>query len=201
MSTWRYVQNGQPAAPVDMAALQALLTQGTLAPDTYVWQEGMTNWIAAKNLPEFANCRPAMVPPVPTGTAVPPLPATPKASAPPAAPASAAEDVEKNRAFAIVAYFGIFFLVPLLAAPSSRFAKYHANQGMVLFLASLAATVGSYILGVILVFIPFLGVMIAGLLGLSLLVGVVAMVIIGIVNAAGGQCKPLPVIGHFELIK
>ena len=63
MSTWRYVQNGQPSAPVDTAALQALLTQGVVSPDSYVWKEGMTNWLAAKNLPEFANCRPPTVPP------------------------------------------------------------------------------------------------------------------------------------------
>ena len=55
MSTWRYVQNGQPSTPVDTAALQALLTAGTLPPETYVWREGMTNWQAAKSVPEFAN--------------------------------------------------------------------------------------------------------------------------------------------------
>ena len=30
MNTWRYVQNGQPSEPVDIATLQALLAKGTL---------------------------------------------------------------------------------------------------------------------------------------------------------------------------
>jgi hypothetical protein len=39
------------------------------------------------------------------------------------------------------------------------------------------------------------------LLAPLLWVGWVVMVILGIVNAAGGQCRPLPLIGHFELIR
>lgn len=192
MSTWRYVQTGQPSAPVDTAALQALLTSGALTPETFVWREGMTTWLAAKTLPEFANSRPAAaVPP-----AVPPV-------APPAlpAPTSPADDVEQNRAVAIIAYFGILFLVPLLAAPKSRFAKYHANQGLVLFLTLGIAWVGSYVLGLMLLFIPFLGWLLAGAMWLALLLGGVALLVVGIINAAGGHCRPLPLIGHFELIK
>lgn len=198
MSTWRYVQNGQPSAPVDTAALQALLTNGTLSPDTYVWKEGMANWLAAKSQPEFVNhgkSAPLPMPPVPSSSTAPPQPA------PVSAPVSASDDIEKNRAFAILAYFGILFLVPLLAAPNSRFAKYHANQGMVLFLAASAAWLSSYVLGMMLIFIPFLGWFLAGLIGLSVFVAFVALVITGIINAASGQCKPLPLIGHFELIK
>lgn len=200
MSTWRYVQNGQPSAPVDTAALAALLTNGTLSLDTYVWKEGMTNWLAAKSLPEFANCRPASPP------AVPPVPNASSAATanPPSLPNSEAEDVEKNRAFGILAYLGILFLVPLLAAPHSRFAKYHANQGMVLFLASLVVMVSSWVLTFGMALIPFIGAIFAalmGLVGMALFVGYVVLVILGIVNAAGGQCKPLPMIGHYELIK
>lgn len=192
MSTWRYVQNGQPSAPVDTAALQALLTNGTLSPDTYVWKEGMANWLAAKSQPEFVNfgqpSPPAMppVPPVPNaGSPAPPKPLS--------APGSDAEDIEKNRAFAIIAYLWILFIVGLIAAPNSKFAKYHANQGLVLFLAELVFGVAC----IVLAFIPILG-------HLTILAGWVASIvfaILGIINAAGGQCKPLPLIGHFELIK
>ena len=183
MSTWRYVQNGQPSAPVDTAALSALLTNGTLSPDTYVWKEGMANWLAAKSLPEFANCRPASPP-------VPPIPTAPSA------PGTAAEDIEKNRAFAILSYLWILFVVGLIAAPNSKFAKYHGNQGLILFLASIMASVGCMVIG----FIPFVNFILVIAIPL-LWLGWLVLVILGIVNAAAGQCKPLPMIGHYELIK
>lgn len=196
MSTWRYVQNGQPSAPVDTAALQALLTQGVVSPDSYVWKEGMTNWLAAKNLPEFANCRPPTVPPVPAAPPTPPPAAPPKAVPPPVTPANDAEDIEKNRVFAILAYLWVLFLVGMVAAPGSKFAKYHCNQGLVLFLASLIALVGCLVIG----FIPFVNFVLVLLVPL-LWLGWLVLVVLGIVNAAGGQCRPLPVIGHFDLIK
>ena len=43
-------------------------------------------------------------------------------------------DVQSNKVMAILAYFGILFLIPLLAAKESPFARYHTNQGLVLFL-------------------------------------------------------------------
>ncbi len=192
MSTWRYVQNGQPSAPVDIAALSSLLGNGTLSPDTYVWKEGMANWVAAKTLPEFASCRPASPP------AVPSVPGAdnPSPPNPPALPSAEAEDIEKNRAFAIIAYLWILFVVGLIAAPNSKFAKYHGNQGLVLFLASVIASVGCMVIG----FIPLVNMMLVIAMPL-LWLGWLVLVILGIVNAAGGQCKPLPLIGHYELIK
>lgn len=192
MSTWRYVQNGQPSAPVDTAALQALLTSGALAPETYVWREGMTSWLAAKSVPEFVNCRPTTPPAVPSV----PVSAPTAPPNPPALPGNEAEDIEKNRAFAILSYLWILFVIGLIAAPNSKFAKYHANQGLVLFLASIIASVGCVIIG----FIPFVNLILMFLVPLLWLAGLVLM-ILGIVNAAGGHCKPLPMIGHFELIK
>lgn len=97
-------------------------------------------------------------------------------------------DVQQNKAMGILAYIWVLFLVPLLAAPNSRFAKYHANQGLTLFLFSLALTA----IG----FIPVIG-LIAIFGGLAHFV----LMIIGIINAANGVMKPLPIIGQFTLLK
>ena len=99
------------------------------------------------------------------------------------------EDINANKIFAVLAYFGILFLVPLLAAPNSRFAKFHANQGLVLFIACL-------ITGVICA-IPFIGWIVGGIGEIALMI----FAIIGIVNAAQGQAKELPVIGKFRILK
>lgn len=43
-------------------------------------------------------------------------------------------DVEKNKGMAVLSYIGILCLIPLLAAKESKFAQFHAKQGLVLFL-------------------------------------------------------------------
>lgn len=99
------------------------------------------------------------------------------------------DDLEKNKVYAILAY--IIFLIPLLAAKDSKFAMYHANQGLVLFLCAV-------ILNFIGSFIPFIGWLLIIPFG-NLFILVLA--ILGIVNAANGELKPLPIIGGIQLIK
>jgi uncharacterized membrane protein len=98
------------------------------------------------------------------------------------------EDIEKNKAMAILAY--IIFLLPLLAAKDSKFAMYHTNQGLVLFLLALAVNVVGGIM-------PFIGWFIIIPFGNLL---VVVLAILGIINAAKGEAKPLPIIGGFMLL-
>src|SRR5437762_547806 len=78
------------------------------------------------------------------------------------------KDVEQNKVYAILAYLGILVLVPLLAAKESKFAQYHANQGLVLFIADI-------ICGFV-IWIPVVG----WAVGIALLV----LWIMGIMNAA-----------------
>ncbi|NBV21178.1 MAG: hypothetical protein EBS05_04550 [Proteobacteria bacterium] len=114
----------------------------------------------------------------------------------PSVAGSPADDIEKNRAFAILSYLSILFIVGLIAAPNSKFAKYHANQGLVLFLASIISSVSCMVIG----FIPFVNFVLI-LIVPVLWGGWLVLAILGIVNAAGGQSKPLPLIGHYELVK
>ncbi len=184
------MQNGQPCGPVDEAAITALVGNGTLNGESMVWKEGMPSWVALKTVPELAGAQAA------AGSAPPPPPSAAAATALADGETPDPADVEKNKIFAILAYVGLLFLVPLLAAPQSRFARYHTNQGVVLFLAVIICMVGSGILGVI----PFVGCISALLMPAAALAGLVFM-ILGIVNAANGRCKPLPLIGQYKLIK
>lgn len=102
-------------------------------------------------------------------------------------------DVQQNKVMAVLAYIGILFLVPLLAAPNSQYARFHTNQGLVLFLFDIV--VG--ILTAVLAFIPFIGLIVSSLLGL----GVFVLMILGIVNAATGKANELPLIGKIRIIK
>lgn len=99
------------------------------------------------------------------------------------------EDISSNKIVALLAYIGILFIVPLVAAPNSPYAKFHANQGLLLFLFNIAVGIVSII--------PVLG-WIVGVVG-----SVVSVIffILGIVNAIKGQAKELPLIGKYRIIK
>ncbi|MGL4346336.1 MAG: DUF4870 domain-containing protein [Cellulosilyticaceae bacterium] len=99
------------------------------------------------------------------------------------------QDIEQNKIYAILGYLGILFLVPLIVAKDSPYARYHTNQGAVLFIASIACNV--------LAIIPILGWIVA-------IVGnfvIVVLRIMGVVNAFRGEAKPLPIVGGIEIIK
>lgn len=98
------------------------------------------------------------------------------------------EDIESSKVMAGLAYF-IFFL-PLIVCPNSPFGRYHANQGLLLFLLALG---GSFILSMIPVFgwilLPFFAL------------GIFIMAVIGLLNGLNGKDKALPIIGKYQLIK
>ncbi|SFM03237.1 Uncharacterized membrane protein [Paenibacillus sp. 1_12] len=97
-------------------------------------------------------------------------------------------DAAENKVIGIVAY--IIFFLPLIVAKQSRFAMYHANQGLLLLIVCLACNI---VLGAI----PIIGWILLPIANLGTLV----LTILGIINAANGQLKPLPLIGKYTLIK
>lgn len=110
-------------------------------------------------------------------------------------------DVQQNKVMAVLAYIGLLFLIPLLAAPQSPYARFHTNQGLILFIVDIIVGVVGGILSVILAFIPIAGPIISGIITFLLSACTLALMILGIVNAATGKAKELPVIGKFRLIK
>lgn len=97
-------------------------------------------------------------------------------------------DAEHNKLMGILAYCGFLVVIPLAMARSSRFAMFHANQGLLLLLAWIACW--------LLWQIPLIGwLALFGNLFLLLLM------VVGIITAARGTMKPLPVIGGITLVK
>jgi len=85
------------------------------------------------------------------------------------------KDIQENKIIALLSYIGILFLIPLLVKKDSKFAKFHAKQGLVLFI------------GWFLVWIP--------VIGWILWVGVLILSILGIMNVLSGKYAELPIIG------
>ncbi len=100
------------------------------------------------------------------------------------------KDVEENKGMAILAYL-IFFLPLITDAKDSPFAKFHANQGLNLLLFAVIGNVVGTIIPVIGWFfiLPIVVIMI------------IIFFILGLINAANGKMKKLPLIGGINLIK
>ena len=110
------------------------------------------------------------------------------------------QDIEKNKFMAILAYFGILVIIPILAAKESKYARFHSNQGLILCIAAILYSVAYSILSSIILSISFhlyWLVSIISLLGFAFLIWFV----LGIINAAQGRAKELPLIGHYKLLK
>ena len=115
-------------------------------------------------------------------------------------------DIQNNKALAVLSYIGIFVLIPIFAGKNSPYARYHANQGLVLFLAEIIWWVFCSIINLALGFLDIFGPLfwiihsvVDGILGI-LSLAFLALVIYGIVNAVTGKAKPLPFLGRFTLL-
>ncbi|OGF94685.1 hypothetical protein A2Y47_00725 [Candidatus Giovannonibacteria bacterium RIFCSPLOWO2_12_43_8] len=91
-----------------------------------------------------------------------------------------------NKLMGILAYLGPFIIVSYIVAKDDPFVKFHIKQGLVLFVIEVAV----WFIGRM--FWPFW--MILNIVNLSVLI----LAIIGIVNAAHGEEKELPVVGKYS---
>ncbi|MBR5516040.1 MAG: zinc ribbon domain-containing protein [Clostridia bacterium] len=119
------------------------------------------------------------------------------------------EDIKQNKLYAVLAYLGWLVFIPLLAAKESRFARYHTNQGLILVIISFVLVAISIVDFVLVLISSLCGLLLLGLIISALFLTVILAVsvpllifqIIGIINAASGKAKSLPLIGKFKILK
>ncbi|MCL2150191.1 MAG: zinc-ribbon domain-containing protein [Dehalococcoidia bacterium] len=105
-------------------------------------------------------------------------------------------DIEKNKTIAGLAYF-LFFL-PLISCPESKYGRFHANQGLILLILSIACGIVSFIISAIL---PWRLSVISTIIYLIVSVVVIILGVTGLINGFNGRAKELPVIGKFRILK
>ncbi len=89
---------------------------------------------------------------------------------------------DEDKLYAMISYFGILFLLPyFFVSKKSEFLSFHINQGAVLWIASLFCL------------IP--------IVGWIAYIGVIALMVMGIVNTVNGEMKELPFIGKYRIFK
>jgi len=100
----------------------------------------------------------------------------------------------------VVCYIGFIGLIIAFAAGTREQSKFHMNQSLVLVIAEIVLSIISGIAGGIVNMIPILGLILSLVAGICSIICFVLM-IVGIVNAAKGIEKPLPMIGGIQILK
>lgn len=104
---------------------------------------------------------------------------------------SSEEEIEEGKIYAFLGYWGILFLVPILAKKDNHFAVFHGKQGLVLFV--LEAVI--WILG----FIPIIGWFIIRPIGF---IYCAIMAIMGMIQSLSGKYWSMPWLSKYaERIK
>jgi len=124
-----------------------------------------------------------------------------------------ASDINNNKGMAVLSYIGILALIPYLAEKNSKYVRYHAIQGMNLFVV---AVIYSILAGAIESLIkvtktcelwgytyecgkitPWWVIVPVNIIA----IGIGALSIIGIVYVIQGKAKELPIINKFKFFK
>ena len=102
-------------------------------------------------------------------------------------------DIDSGKTMAILSYIPIAFVGLIVAIISitqknNAYSLYHAKQALTLYICAIAGALVCLPLCLVCIGVPLL---------IAVELGGLVLCIIGIINASGGQCKPLPVIGKF----
>ncbi len=65
MPQYYVAKGGQQMGPFTYEQLQQLVSAGQLTPQTYVWKQGLANWLPASQVPELSQLFSATPPPPP----------------------------------------------------------------------------------------------------------------------------------------
>jgi uncharacterized membrane protein len=108
------------------------------------------------------------------------------------------DGISDHKMYAILGYILPFlFFLPLLSESSKNnpFARFHANQQLILLIILVA--IHFVLNNIIFMVLGPIWYMFMPLLNLAVLV----LVILGVINAAQGTMKELPVVGKFRILK
>ena len=110
------------------------------------------------------------------------------------------KDIENGKLMSVISYLGILCLIPYFTEKENKYVRYHAIQGLNLFLISTIYSIAYSIVSCILVLMPIVGWFLLLPLGL-ISFGFVGLTILGIVYALQDKAKEIPVINKIQIVK
>jgi len=105
------------------------------------------------------------------------------------------EEIEDGKGMAILAW--IFWLIPLLAARDKKFAMFHTQQALALWITFIVVYIVLWILILIVSAISDTLTCIISVLGIIPWLFLIVFWIMGLISAIQGKAKELPIIGKF----
>lgn len=105
--------------------------------------------------------------------------------------------ISNTNVMAALSYLGILIIVPILTAKDDPFVKFHIKQGIALIILWAVIWILSFGWGMLMVIIKFPLFGLISILFPFLWLLSVGLMIMGIVNAATGKQKELPVVGSW----
>lgn len=109
-------------------------------------------------------------------------------------------DIAENKAAAAFSYFGILVIVPLFMAKGSKYARWHAGQGLALLAASVIYSTAYSVLAGLLLPVSWEFYYALRIIRLAWL-AFPLLSVLGAANAVSGKAAELPVIGKIRLLK
>lgn len=113
------------------------------------------------------------------------------------------DEAAKNsgKAMSILSYIGFLVFIPFFAEKENPFVRFHAKQGMNLLIDGAIAMGAAWITNFIFMWIPVIRWFIIPFVNTAVYGGITALAVIGIVYAAKGKAKELPIINKLRIIK
>lgn len=109
-------------------------------------------------------------------------------------------DIAENKAAAVFSYFGVLVIVPLFMAKGSKYARWHAGQGLALLAASIVYSIAYSVLAGLLLSVAWEFYYVLRIARLAWL-AFPLLAVLGAANAINGKAAELPVIGRIRLLK
>lgn len=117
------------------------------------------------------------------------------------------EEIDSGKLMSVLAYLGVLVLIPYFAEKENKFVRYHAIQGLNLFIVNLIVSAGLVLvslLATIVFMIPVLGWILGTLLYFVIglvPIGLFVLTVLGVVYAIQGNAKEMPIVNKVKFIK
>ena len=119
-------------------------------------------------------------------------------------------DIQANRGIAWLSYMGPLLFIPMFARKDSKYTQFHVRQGVTLFAIDVAYVILNTLLNLIKVDstrtvwgIPYTVRVTPWWITVPLAIigiGITVFAVLGIINAATGKAKKLPLIGNIDVL-